>query len=138
MSVELRPREDCAYDAVSLGEVMLRLDPGEGRIRTAREFRVWEGGGEYNVARGLRLALDVEQLSGAEAHSLNPFLEDEDVLAVLRVGDDLSLQHFEQHSCASARAVLLLQRRHVARTHRPVVVLAAFADADAPVRGLRE
>src|SRR5947209_11827605 len=33
---------------------MLRLDPGEGRVRTAREFRVWEGGGEYNVARGLR------------------------------------------------------------------------------------
>lgn len=33
---------------------MLRLDPGEGRIRTARRFEVWEGGGEYNVARGLR------------------------------------------------------------------------------------
>lgn len=33
---------------------MLRLDPGEGRVRTAREFKVWEGGGEYNVARGLR------------------------------------------------------------------------------------
>jgi len=44
----------CKYDLISLGEVMLRLDPGEGRIRTAREFRVWEGGGEYNVARGLR------------------------------------------------------------------------------------
>jgi 2-dehydro-3-deoxygluconokinase len=42
------------YDLVALGEVMLRLDPGEGRVRTAREFRVWEGGGEYNVARGLR------------------------------------------------------------------------------------
>ena len=42
------------FDAVSLGEVMLRLDPGEGRIRTARQFRVWEGGGEYNVIRGLR------------------------------------------------------------------------------------
>jgi 2-dehydro-3-deoxygluconokinase len=42
------------YDIVSLGEVMLRLDPGEGRIHTTREFRVWEGGGEYNVARGLR------------------------------------------------------------------------------------
>ena len=41
------------YDAVSLGEVMLRLDPGEGRIRTARSFRAWEGGGEYNVIRGL-------------------------------------------------------------------------------------
>jgi 2-dehydro-3-deoxygluconokinase len=51
---ELRRAEDCRYDLVSLGEVMLRLDPGEGRVRTAREFRAWEGGGEYNVARGLR------------------------------------------------------------------------------------
>ena len=42
------------WDLVSLGEVMLRLDPGETRISTARQFRVWEGGGEYNVARGLR------------------------------------------------------------------------------------
>ena len=42
------------FDIVSLGEVMLRLDPGEDRIRTARSFRAWEGGGEYNVARGLR------------------------------------------------------------------------------------
>ncbi len=53
MTFHLRTPESCAYDAVSLGEVMLRLDPGEGRIRTAREFKVWEGGGEYNVARGL-------------------------------------------------------------------------------------
>jgi len=42
------------WDEVSLGEIMIRLDPGDGRIRTARNFRVWEGGGEYNVARGLR------------------------------------------------------------------------------------
>jgi 2-dehydro-3-deoxygluconokinase len=42
------------FDIVALGEVMLRLDPGEGRSRNARAFRVWEGGGEYNVARGLR------------------------------------------------------------------------------------
>src|SRR5271168_1645804 len=42
------------WDCVSLGEVMLRLDPGEGRIHTARQFQAWEGGGEYNVARGLR------------------------------------------------------------------------------------
>ena len=54
MDLNLRPREACKYDAVSLGEVMLRLDPGEGRIRTARSFRAWEGGGEYNVVRGLR------------------------------------------------------------------------------------
>jgi 2-dehydro-3-deoxygluconokinase len=52
--LELRPRESCTYDILSLGEVMLRLDPGEGRIRTSRRFRAWEGGGEYNVARGLR------------------------------------------------------------------------------------
>src|SRR6266508_525261 len=50
----LRPADECRYDLVALGEVMLRLDPGEGRIRTARQFRAWEGGGEYNVARGLR------------------------------------------------------------------------------------
>ena len=54
MPLTIKPANACALDAVSLGEVMLRLDPGEGRIRTTREFRAWEGGGEYNVARGLR------------------------------------------------------------------------------------
>ena len=54
MILRLRAAPYCRFDAVSLGEVMLRLDPGEGRIRTTRSFRVWEGGGEYNVARGLR------------------------------------------------------------------------------------
>ena len=53
MELKLKSREECRYDAVSLGEVMLRLDPGEGRIRTARYFNAWEGGGEYNVIRGL-------------------------------------------------------------------------------------
>src|SRR5660397_144701 len=55
-TLTIRPAAECRYDAVSLGEVMLRLDPGEGRIRTARSFRAWEGGGEYNVTRGLRRA----------------------------------------------------------------------------------
>ncbi|KQW83031.1 sugar kinase [Brevundimonas sp. Root1279] len=50
----LKPADACRWDCAALGEVMLRLDPGEGRIRTARTFQVWEGGGEYNVARGLR------------------------------------------------------------------------------------
>ena len=50
----IKPADQCAYDLVSLGEIMLRLDPGEGRVRTTRQFTVWEGGGEYNVARGLR------------------------------------------------------------------------------------
>lgn len=49
----LRSRADSRWDLVALGEVMLRLDPGEERIHTARQFRAWEGGGEYNVARGL-------------------------------------------------------------------------------------
>lgn len=52
--LEFRPKESCRFDLLSLGEIMLRLDPGEGRIHTARTFRAWEGGGEYNVARGLR------------------------------------------------------------------------------------
>ena len=54
MSLPLKPASACALDQLSLGEVMLRLDPGEGRIRTARGFTAWEGGGEYNTSRGLR------------------------------------------------------------------------------------
>ncbi len=52
--LDVRPAGSCRFDLVSIGEVMLRLDPGDGRVRTARSFTVWEGGGEYNVARGLR------------------------------------------------------------------------------------
>jgi 2-dehydro-3-deoxygluconokinase len=54
MPIQLRDKSQCQYDLISLGEIMLRFDPGEGRIRTARQFKIWEGGGEYNVARGLR------------------------------------------------------------------------------------
>jgi 2-dehydro-3-deoxygluconokinase len=54
MNSILIPDFERRWDCLSLGEVMLRLDPGEGRIHTARQFQVWEGGGEYNVARGLR------------------------------------------------------------------------------------
>jgi len=50
----IKNAEDCRHDLIALGEIMLRLDPGEGRVRTARQFNTWEGGGEYNVARGLR------------------------------------------------------------------------------------
>lgn len=53
-TLDIKSADSCAFDQVSLGEVMLRLDPGEGRVRTTRQFRAWEGGGEYNVARGLR------------------------------------------------------------------------------------
>jgi 2-dehydro-3-deoxygluconokinase len=52
--LEVKAKAGCRFDLVSLGEVMLRLDPGDGRIATTRSFQVWEGGGEYNVARGLK------------------------------------------------------------------------------------
>jgi len=52
--MDIKSADSCQYDILSLGEIMLRLDPGNGRVRTARNFAVWEGGGEYNVARGLR------------------------------------------------------------------------------------
>src|SRR5262249_32172462 len=54
MSMTIKPKTNCRFDLVSLGEIMLRLDPGDGRVSTARTFTAWEGGGEYNVARGLK------------------------------------------------------------------------------------
>ncbi|MHB1491405.1 MAG: sugar kinase [Cellulomonas sp.] len=80
--LSIRPAAECRYDVVSLGEVMLRLDPGEGRIRTARSFRVWEGGGEYNVARGLRRAF------GQRAAIVTALVDNE----VGRLVEDLVLQ----------------------------------------------
>jgi 2-dehydro-3-deoxygluconokinase len=59
-SLHVKPKGSCRWDLVSLGEVMLRLDPGDMRIATTRGFRVWEGGGEYNVARGLRRCFGLE------------------------------------------------------------------------------
>src|SRR5438876_10176928 len=59
-SLELKPKDQCRWDLVALGEVMLRLDPGEGRVSTTRTFHAWEGGGEYNVARGLKRCFGVE------------------------------------------------------------------------------
>ena len=67
----LRPAETCRYDALALGEVMLRLDPGELRIRTARSFTAWEGGGEYNVVRGL------SRVFGQRAGVLTALVDDE-------------------------------------------------------------
>lgn len=52
--LDIRPKSGCRWDAVSFGEIMLRLDPGDGRISTTRSFKVWEGGGEYNVTRRQR------------------------------------------------------------------------------------
>lgn len=85
----LRPADSCRYDLVSLGEIMLRLDPGEGRVRTARQFRVWEGGGEYNVARGLRrcFGLRTAVVTAFADNEVGRLLED----LVLTGGVDTSL-----------------------------------------------
>jgi 2-dehydro-3-deoxygluconokinase len=89
MSVRrLKDAADCRFDAVSLGEVMLRFDPGESRIHTARSFRVWEGGGEYNVARGLRrcFGLRTAIVTAVADNPLGRLLED----LMLQGGVDLS------------------------------------------------
>ena len=52
--LNIRPASETKWDCASFGEVMLRFDPGFGRVRNARQFNVWEGGGEYNVARAFK------------------------------------------------------------------------------------
>src|SRR5690242_6319719 len=59
-ALNIKHKPTCQWDLVSLGEVMLRLDPGDRRIATTRQFEAWEGGGEYNVARGLRRCFRME------------------------------------------------------------------------------
>ena len=58
--LDIKAKSQCKYDIVALGEIMIRLDPGDDRIHTTRSFRVWEGGGEYNVARGLKRCFGAE------------------------------------------------------------------------------
>ena len=69
--IKVKSSNDCKYDILSLGEVMLRLDPGDTRTRIARSFTAWEGGGEYNVARGLRRCF------GLRAALASAFVENE-------------------------------------------------------------
>jgi 2-dehydro-3-deoxygluconokinase len=85
----LKASESCRWDCVSLGEVMLRLDPGEERIHTARTFRAWEGGGEYNVARGLRrcFGLRTAIITAFAKNPIGQLLED----LILQGGVDTSL-----------------------------------------------
>lgn len=74
----VKSKQDCAWDLVSLGEVMLRLDPGDQRISTTRNFRVWEGGGEYNVARGLKrcFGLDTAVVTALADNPVGRLVED--------------------------------------------------------------
>jgi 2-dehydro-3-deoxygluconokinase len=77
-TLDVKPKAGCRYDLVSLGEVMLRLDPGPGRIHTTRSFEVWEGGGEYNVARGLKrcFGLDTAVLTALVDNPVGRLVQD--------------------------------------------------------------
>ena len=87
--MDIKPKSNCRWDLVSLGEVMLRLDPGDGRVTTAREFRAWEGGGEYNVARGLKrcFGMDTAIVTALADNPIGRLIED------LMLQGGVSLKH---------------------------------------------
>src|SRR5436853_3716510 len=74
----IKPKQQGMWDMVALGEVRLRRDPGDVRIATAREFRAWEGGGEYNVARGLKrcFGLDTAIVTALADNPVGRLVED--------------------------------------------------------------
>jgi 2-dehydro-3-deoxygluconokinase len=78
MTLKIRSKDNCRWDLISLGEVMLRLDPGEKRIWTTRGFEVYEGGGEYNVARGLKrcFGLDTAVVTAFADNPVGRLLQD--------------------------------------------------------------
>src|ERR1035438_1171516 len=86
--LRLRPKDNCRWDLLSLGEVMLRLDPGDGRVATARKFEVYEGGGEYNVSRGLRrcFGMNTTHVTALADNPIGRLIED----LMLQGGVDLS------------------------------------------------
>ncbi len=96
MALQIPEKNGRRWDLVALGEVMLRLDPGESRIHTSRSFRVWEGGGEYNVARGLKrcFGLDTALVSAFADNPVGRLVQDliyqggVDQSHVRAVGDD--------------------------------------------------
>jgi 2-dehydro-3-deoxygluconokinase len=95
MRLNIKPKASCRWDLVSLGEVMLRLDPGDGRITTARRFEVCEGGGEYNVARGLKrcFGLDTAIVTAFANDPVGKLLQD----FLYQGGVDQSLVRWVEH-----------------------------------------
>ncbi|MCK4920739.1 MAG: sugar kinase [Bacteroidales bacterium] len=87
--LKIKDLSKCKYACISLGEIMLRLDPGEGRINTTRQFQAWEGGGEYNVTRGLRkcFGLQTATVSAFADNSIGRLVED----LIMQGGVDTSL-----------------------------------------------
>ena len=122
-ALQFREAERCRWDLVSLGEVMLRLDPGDLRISTTREFRAWEGGGEYNVARGLRRCFGMRTaiVTALADNPVGRLLED----LMLQGGVDLSQLHWVPYDDVG-RAV----RNGLNFTERGLGVRAALGSSD--------
>jgi len=95
MALTIKPKKECRWDLVSLGEVMVRFDPGGRRIATARSFVVCEGGGEYNVARGLKrcFGLDTAVVTAFADDPLGRLLQD----LIYQGGVDQSLVRWVEH-----------------------------------------
>src|SRR5258708_2824673 len=95
MGLTIRAKKECRWDLVSLGEVMVRFDPGDRRIATARSFEVCEGGGEYNVARGLKrcFGLDTVVVTAFADDPVGRLLQD----LICQGGVDQSLVRWVEH-----------------------------------------
>src|SRR6202521_1341438 len=100
MSLTIKPKKECRWDLVSLGEVMVRLDPGDPRIAAARFFGVCEGGGEYNVARGRKRcsALDTAVVTAFADDPVGRLLQD----LIYQGGVDQSLVRWMEHDGVGA------------------------------------
>ena len=123
MGLKIRPKQECHWDLVSLGEVMLRFDPGNGRISTTRHFDVYEGGGEYNVARGLKrcFGLDTAIVTALADDPIGRLIQD----FILQGGVDQSLVRWVEHD-----GVGRLVRNGLNFTERGYGVRAAMGSYD--------
>ena len=112
MTLKIKPKEECRWDLVSLGEVMLRFDPGDGRIATTRKFDVYEGGGEYNVARGLKrcFGLETAVVTAFADDPVGRLLQD----LVYQGGVDQSLVRWVEHDGVGRAARNGLYSTHLA------------------------
>src|SRR5690348_18298163 len=115
-ALKIKDKASCQWDLVSLGEVMLRLDPGERRIATARQFHVWEGGGEYNVARGLRRCFGMETtvVTALVDNPVGRLVEDL-ILQAGRAASHLLWREFDGTAAAHPSTLNVTQRRFAIR-----------------------
>ena len=123
MALKIKDAAGSRFDLVSLGEVMLRLDPGEGRVATTRTFQAWEGGGEYNVARGLRrcFGLRTAIVTALVDNPVGRLVED----LMLQGGTDLSFLRWEKDDGVGRRS-----RNGLNFTERGFGVRAALGCSD--------